>query len=157
MIFSDNSLSVLTRESMLSTVKLCVPNPSICYFYSSKLLCFYLRMSVLLSNLLSWSFISSVLSAIIFESFCILVLRSIRDLRAISDVATTSCEIISTLESNSLFYLSFPSPTYYLSFAFLSWIYWYYYFPYPYAAPPAAAANPVIFPAALPGWKNPDD
>ena len=139
---------------MLSTVKLCVPNPSIYYFYSSKLLCFYLKMSVLLSNLLSWSFISSVLSAIMFESFCIFVFRSIRDLRAISDVATTSYEIISTFASNSLFYLSFPSPTYYLSLAFLSAIYWYYYFPYPYAAPPAAAANPATFPAALPGWKN---
>jgi hypothetical protein len=48
-IFSEKVSSVVTIESMLSTVRFCAPNPCIWDFCSSNPDDFYLRMSILLS------------------------------------------------------------------------------------------------------------
>jgi len=146
-IFSEISSFVVTIESIFSTVRVEAPNPSIWDFYSSKLDYFYFKMSILLSYELNWSFIWSLLSAIWFASFCIFVLRSIRDLRATSDLATTSYDTLSTLVINSLLFLSILAPGY------LSWYCWYCYYPYAAAPVTAPVAKPAIFPAALFGCK----
>jgi hypothetical protein len=48
-IFSEKVSSVVTIESILSTVRFCAPNPCIWDFCSSNPDDFYLRMSILLS------------------------------------------------------------------------------------------------------------